>query len=97
MRHHLTKNAVTQAHGLIAHWGYVDDTATLLLCTEAQANNFVSQLNASLEPMKWEHSIEASNMNFLDLRLQLYIDSRGGVQIWTTLFCHEVCPLHTCR
>jgi len=73
---HIRTEPIQQLSTLHSHWGYVDDTLSLVLGTKRAADLFVSTLEASMAPLRWKHSISTTEADFLDLHIETSLDQK---------------------
>lgn len=79
LRHALTIDVVDSSPFLIKHWGFVDDTLSILVCNQNQMRTFVSDLDSAIAPLRWVHEIDTASQHFLDIDITVM---RVGQHVW---------------
>ena len=68
-RHHkivhvVSSFATSPDCALVRHYGYVDDTLTLLIARSCTVSRFITSIDVAISPMIWEHSHSTSAQDF---------------------------------
>ena len=67
LRHALTCGVLSRYQFVHKHWGFVDDTLSVCVCSQAELDSFMQELDDAIKPLRWEHVIDSQQQHFLDL------------------------------
>ena len=85
LRHSLTLNVI-QNPIVQLHYGYVDDTLSVLVCQRSDVDAFSEDMNNEIAPMRWTHEISSTRMNFLDIDVKCLVSNSRVVTFETSMY-----------
>jgi len=68
---HVDSCSFVGGHGMLFHFGYVDDTLSVLHATDAEKDSWLEAMNRSIAPMEWKHGVSEVEISLLDLALHV--------------------------